>query len=193
MRTMTFLTLTLLLLLSCFVPTVLGQESVRAYGHYCPSECGPFVPLVTTPSVSLETVSPDPAGARNATAGLIAGATNSTLSEVSGNTSSVYTAPVWYSGGGTPLVDPAVNSSVGTMRPGRFETIRREPEVHERKTEAQAWTYIASSEPGVHALESASSATGVKPAKHSFTNEDVQQQNEKNGYVHYDSKTEKIQ
>jgi hypothetical protein len=193
MRTITLLTLTLLLSLTCFVSTVFGQESVRAYGHYCPSECGPFVPLVTTPSVSLETVSPDPAGARNATAGLVAGATNSTLSEVSGNTSSVYTAPVWYSGGGTPLVAPAVNSPVGTMRPGHFETIRPEPQAHERKSETQVWTYIASSEPGVHALESASSATGVKPAKHTFTNEDVQQQNEKNGYVHYDSKTEKIQ
>jgi hypothetical protein len=33
----------------------------------------------------------------------------------------------------------------------------------------------------------------VKPAKHNYTNDDVQRENDKNGYVHYDSKTEKIQ
>ena len=45
----------------------------------------------------------------------------------------------------------------------------------------------------VIALETASAATGVKPTKKNYTNEDVQQENQKNGYVHYDSKTEKIQ
>jgi hypothetical protein len=192
MRTFSLSALTLLL--SIFLSAQgFAQAPARGFGSFCSYECGPYVPLVTTPSVSLETVSPNPVGARNATAGLVAGATNSTLSEVSGNTSSVYTAPVWYSGGGMPLVTPAVNSPVGTMRPGHFEPTRREPEVRERKSEPQAWTYIASSESGVHTLESVSAATGVKPAKHSYTNDDVQQQNEKNGYVHYDSKTEKIQ
>ncbi len=65
--------------------------------------CGPYVPLVTTPSISLQTVSPSPVGATNATTGLIAGAANSTLSLVNGNTSSVYTEAVWYSGGGAPV------------------------------------------------------------------------------------------
>jgi hypothetical protein len=192
MRTFSLSTLTLLL--SIFLSAQgSAQAPARGFGSFCSYACGPYVPLVTTPSVTLETVSPNPVGARNATAGLVAGATNSTLSEESGNTSSVYTMPVWYSGGGMPLVAPAVNSPVGTMKPGRFEAIRREPEVHERKMEAQAWTYFAASETGVHTLESASAATGVKPPKHSYTNEDVQQQNDKNGYVHYDSKTEKIQ
>lgn len=192
MRTFSLSTLTLLL--SLFLSTQgFAQAPARAFGNFCSYACGPYVPLVTTPSVSLETVSPDPVGARNATAGLLAGATNSTLSEVSGNTSSVYTTPVWYSGGGMPLVAPAVNSLVGTMKPGRFEAMRPEAAAHERRAEPQAWTYIASSEAGVHTLESVSAATGVKPVKHSYTNEDVQQQNEKNGYVHYDSKTEKIQ
>ncbi len=193
MRTFSLSTLVLLLSLFVALQTGFAQEPARGFAGYCPYGCGPYLPLITTPSVSFETVSPNPVGARNATAGLVAGATNSTLSEVSGNTSSVYTAPVWYSGGGMPLVAPAVNSPVGTMRPGRFEAMHREPEVHERKAEPQAWTYIAFSEGGAHTLESVSAATGVKPAKHSYTNEDVQQQNDKNGYVHYDSKTEKIQ
>jgi len=193
----TFWLSTLTLLLSVFLSAQgLAQAPARGFGSFCSYECGPYVPLVTTPSVSLETVSPNPVGARNATAGLTAGATNSTLSEESGNTSSVYTMPVWYSGGGMPLVDRAVNSPVGTMRPGRFEAMHREPEVRPRNTEPQTWTYIASIAPpaaGEHTIESLSAATGVKPAKHTYTNEDVQQQNDKNGYVHYDSKTEKIQ
>jgi hypothetical protein len=196
MRTCSLATVTLLLSLFLAAQMSFAQEPARGFAGYCPYGCGPYLPLITTPSISFETVSPSPVGARNATAGLLAGATNSTLSEESGNTSSVYTTPVWYSGGGMPLVAPAVNSPVGTMRPGRFETMHREPEMHERKAEPQNWTYIAAvgaPEAGVHSLEAASAATGVKPAKHSYTNDDVQQENEKNGYVHYDSKTEKIQ
>src|SRR6266480_6350602 len=40
----------------------------------------PFVPLLSTPSMSFENVSPSPVGASNATAGNVAGATNATLS-----------------------------------------------------------------------------------------------------------------
>jgi hypothetical protein len=189
MRSVAVLISTLLLSLLCA-----AQSGERGIPGYCPYGCGPYVPLISTPSVSFETVSPHPTGATNATGGLVAGATNSTLSEVSGNTSSVYTEPVWYSGGGTPLVAPAVNSPIGRMRLGHPEEARRElPETHERKSEPLAWTYFTAKETGVHALESASAATGVKPAKHTYTNDDVQQENDKNGYVHYDGKTEKIQ
>ncbi len=40
----------------------------------------PFVPLLSTPSMSFENISPSPVGASNATAGNVAGATNATLS-----------------------------------------------------------------------------------------------------------------
>ena len=53
------------------------QPGPRIYGP-CVYGCGPYVPLVTTPMVSLQTVSPNPVGASNATTGLIAGATNAT-------------------------------------------------------------------------------------------------------------------
>ena len=118
MRTFSLATLTLMLSLFIAVQAGFAQEPARGFAGYCPYGCGPYLPLITTPSISLETVSPNPVGARNATAGLVAGATDSTLSEESGNTSSVYTMPVWYSGGGMPLVAPAVNSPVGTMRTG---------------------------------------------------------------------------
>jgi hypothetical protein len=176
----------------------LGQNGERGLPGYCPYACGPYVPLITTPSLSFQTVSPNPVGATNATGGLIAGATNSTLCEVSSNEDAVYTLPVWYSGGGTPLVSPAVNSPVGGMRMHAMHPENRErvqPGQHERGREAEAksWVYFASAEPSEGSLEAASAAKGVHSAKRSYTNEDVQRQNDKNGAVHYDSKTEKIQ
>jgi hypothetical protein len=145
--------------------------------------------MLTTPIVSFTTVSPNPVGATNATGGLIAGATNSTLSEVNGNTDAVYTEPMWNSGGGLPLVSPAVNSPVGGMRMIR----QRNPQAASRQREAESqWIYIARDEAGTRALEKASAA-GVKAAKRTYTNEDVEQLNQQNGTVHYDSKTKKIQ
>ena len=67
--------------------------------------CGaPYIPRLTTPEVSLQTVSAAPVGATNATYGLTAGATNGTLSNVTGNTGGTYTQPVWYAGGTTPPI-----------------------------------------------------------------------------------------
>jgi len=182
-----------LLLLSVLSFAQAGERGVRGD---CPYGCGPYVPMITTPSLSFTTISPNPVGATAATGGLIAGATNSTLSETNNNTDAVYSVPVWYSGGGMPLVSPATNSLVGGMRlNSRHPEYREENERAQRDHEAKAepWIYFASAEFGTHALEKASAATGVKPAHHDYTNQDVDQENQKNGYVHYDSKTEKIQ
>src|SRR5580704_8196513 len=91
-------TLCMILLLSGLAAaqaTVIGGTASNwapAYGVYA----APFVPLVTTPSVTLATVSPSAAGASNATFGNVAGATNATLSIVSQPPVGVYTQPVWY-------------------------------------------------------------------------------------------------
>src|SRR5271154_6057486 len=91
-------TLSMILLLSGLAAaqaTVIGGTAsnwVPAYGVYA----APFVPLVTTPSVTLATVSPSPAGASNATFGNVAGASNATLSIVSQPPVGAYTEPVWY-------------------------------------------------------------------------------------------------
>jgi hypothetical protein len=179
---------------SLLLLSVLGFAQERSIPGYCPYGCGPYVPMITTPSLSFATYSPNPAGATDATTGLIAGATNGTLSEINGNTSSVYTVPVWYSGGGMPLVDPATNSEIGSMR---MNAARREYREHmkrekgEGKVESRSWVYFASAQPGAGPL--GAGVTGTHPAKKSYTNSDVMQQNDKNGYVHYDSKTERIQ
>ena len=94
----------------CAALLVSSLALAQVPGYY---RTGPYVPLITTPSISLQTFSPAPVGARNATAGLMAGARNSTLSMNDGNTSSVYTEAVWYSGGGAPLISsPAVSLEV---------------------------------------------------------------------------------
>src|ERR1700741_4512733 len=85
-----------------------SQAGARPAPNYCAYNCGPYIPLITTPSVSFETVSSSPAGATNATGGLHAGARNSTLSLIDGNPDAVHTQVVWNSGGGSPLVSPAV-------------------------------------------------------------------------------------
>ena len=91
-------TVCLLLLLSGLAAaqaTIVGGTASNwapAYGVYA----APFVPLVTTPSVTLATVSPSAAGASNATFGNVAGASNATLSIVTPPPVGVYTEPVWY-------------------------------------------------------------------------------------------------
>jgi hypothetical protein len=186
MRALTVLSIILLMAAAAF-----GQVAQGGYAGYCPYGCGPYIPLITTPSVSFETVSPNPVGATNATGGLVAGATNSTLSEVSGNTDAVYTEPVWYSGGGSPLTAPAVNSPIGSMRMVRPET--RQPMHREHEAAAHpAWIYFSAAGQPAAAAGVASAATG-RPTKHAYSNEDVERQNQQNGAVHYDGKTEKIQ
>lgn len=164
---------------------------IPGYGY------GPIAPLVTTPMISLETVSPNPVGASNATTGLVAGATNSTVSELQGSTSSNYTEAVWYQGG-APLMAPEVNlfpEPLGRGMHGMHGMMMKEENGmmeereahHEKRAE---WTYFSGPE---YTTDVASAAKGPGPGKHSYTNDDVTRQNNNNGNVHYDSKTEKIQ
>ncbi len=171
-----------------------GQQAPtsRVYGP-CLYGCGPYIPLMTTPMISLQTVSPNPVGARNATTGLIAGATNSTLSQIEGSTSSEYTAPVWYQGGDAPLTDPQIHlypEPIGHAA----HFMRERHEMREAREEQRgAWLYFSGSEHIASATEASAAAKGMKKATHVYTNEDVERQNQNNGTVKYDSKTEKIQ
>jgi hypothetical protein len=181
--------------------------SHSGYGS-CFYGCGPFVPLLTTPEISLEQFSPNPVGASNATTGLIAGATNSTLSQIQGSTNSVYTVPVWYQGGGAPLITPEVRlypEPIGReghrMHDGMRQELRHEELREERRNEERShaeegrreearagWTYLTGPSPAAAANES----KGVRKAGHVYTNDDVTRQNDKNGTVKYDGKTEKM-
>lgn len=158
---------------------------------------GPYVPLVTTPQVSLETVSPNPVGARNATYGLVAGARNATSEVVNlGNTSSSFTEPVWYQGGGAPLIsEREVSLHVRGVKGGGMLMPHRQMGEHghmEEHAAAGAWTYLASEEMP-SAVEAASSAKSARKATRTITNQDIDAENQKTGTVKYDGKTEKIQ
>jgi len=142
--------------------------------------------------VSLQQASPNPVGASNATTGLVAGATNSTLSQVSGNTSSVYTEPVWYQGGGTPLTDPSINlwpEPIGHHTRAKYD-------MHEgygpREEARVKWTYFSGSEHTVNGMEASAAAKSAKKAGRTYTNDDVERQNQNNGNVKYKGKSEKL-
>ena len=150
-----------------------------AYGVYA----APYVPLVTTPSVTLSTVSPMAVGASNATWGNVAGATNATLSDefIAPPPAGVYTEPNWY--GPSPMEAPAV-----AMYPPP-------PPRHERKHEARerGFDFIAApreSTESVATLRAGAPSTGK--AARTYTNQDVDRQNQNNGLVKWDGKTEHI-
>jgi hypothetical protein len=205
-----FLVLTTLVLMAaaCF-----GQA--LPYPGGCYYGCGPYVPRTTTPEISLQQFSPNPVGASNATTGLIAGATNSTVSEVVGPTNSVWTVPVWVQGGGAPVLTPEVSLFPERLgheghiiherrpEPPRQEIVREEHfreehvremrEMHEREERGAKnvewtpveWGFITGPSPNAE-------ATAAPKAGHVYTNDDVKRQNDKNGNVKYDGKTEKI-
>jgi len=171
-------------------PAQMGPgQNWRGIPGFCPYGCAPYVPMLTTPMLSFATVSPNPVGATDATGGLVTGATDSTLSEVNGEAGSVYTVPVWYAGGETPVIAPLGRrmngvARPGEIRPGEKRMLRHEnllepkKEVEPSETTTEAWIYFPSQQ----------SAAG-----RTYSNADVDRMNEQNGSVKYDDKTEKIQ
>lgn len=191
---MRFLTILCAILLLSGLALSQAETPIRGYVNYCYYGCGPYVPLITTPMLSLQTVSPSPVGASNATGGLVAGATNSTLSQISVSPSSVYTQPVWYSGGTSPLLSPAVHlMPTSTMKPGRAERMEHMESMRREGEKQVAWTYFSGAEHTASAVEASAQAKGAKRAARTYTNDDVTRQNQQNGNVKYGGKTEKIQ
>jgi hypothetical protein len=170
-------TLYMILLLSGLAAaqaTIIGGTASNwapAYGVYA----APFVPLVTTPSVTLATVSPSAAGASNATFGNVAGASNATLSIVSPPPVGVYTQPVWY---GPSETEETPRESMPEGRHGQ--------RAHTFDIGVASWQ---SSESVTHLM---ASSTGSRKASRTYTNQDVDQVNQTNGTVKYGGKTEHI-
>jgi hypothetical protein len=166
-----------------------GQQPVppRIFNP-CFYGCGPYIPLVTTPMVNLQTVSPNPVGATNATTGLIAGATDSTLSQIQGSTSSEYTEAVWYQGGDAPLM----SSQIHLWREPMGYQARPMHEERGAREENGGWLYFSGSDHTASATDASSAARGFKKASRVYTNEDVERQNQTNGTVKFGGKTEKM-
>jgi hypothetical protein len=163
-----------------FSALALGQTGVRNVPSYCSNNCGPYIPLISTPNVGFETVSASPVGASNATGGLHAGARNSTLSIMDGNPDAVHTQVVWYSGGGSPLVSPAVRLPRPEPMMGMHEEHMRQME-HEHGEERPAvWTYYAGAMQTANPMEASAAAKSGRHAARTYTNADVERMNEKN-------------
>jgi hypothetical protein len=158
---------------------------IPSYGYYA----APIVPLITTPSVSLATVSPDPVGARNATWGNVAGATNATLSMVNDPPQGVYTQPVFYAPAeprAVVVIEPFVQHHE-TMHP-HHETMEMHGEHHlegHHKFDSIAG-YQAD---GIAAT--AKSSTARKASK-TYTKDDIDRMNQSTGQVKYKGKTEEM-
>jgi hypothetical protein len=152
----------------------LGQAGARGVPGYCSYGCGPYVPLVTTPNVGFETASPSPVGASNATGGMHAGARNSTLSILDGNPDAVHTQVVWYSGGGSPLVSPAVRLPHPETMMGMHDEHMMHMEHGHGEQVRQSWTYYAG-RPEMASVVTASAAAKNGPhATRTYTNQDVE-------------------
>jgi hypothetical protein len=162
-----------------FSQTVVRSNAPCVYG------CGPFIPLVTTPSVSLQSVSPNPVGASNATAGLAAGATNATLNQVPASSIAEYTQPVWYSGASTPETTPAVN-----VLP--VASILAPAEEHHHHVAMHSKGYFTGAEQTSNVVESAANAKNARHATRTVTNSDIDRVNQETGTVKYKGKTERI-
>jgi hypothetical protein len=70
--------------------------------------------------------------------------------------------------------------------------VQREVEVMKREGERPAWRYFAPSETA-SVTEATAGATGAKKAARTYSNQDVERQNQKNGEFKYDGKSGKIQ
>src|SRR5438128_6191310 len=171
-----------LLCAALFVSTLAIGQTTQIHG-YAGYGYGPYVPLITTPEISLQQMSTTPTvGASNATGGLVAGARNSTLSMTSGNVSATYTQPVWYSGGTTPLISsPSVQQPVSTQSMPMYMMHMEMGMDHERaEGGAKAWTFYSEAETA-SPVQAATSAKTGRHASRTYTNQDVDQENQKTG------------
>jgi len=163
-------------LASAQVTVISGYASNWAPGYSVYQTPGayaaPFVPLVTTPSVSIETGLPTQIGASNATAGNVAGATNATISIVAPNMSA---SPGVQS---TPEVAPRPES---------------EPSTQGAAVSTSGFELGAASfEDSVGAAQLLASRPQQRPAR-TITNDDIARLNQQNGTVQFRGKTEKIE
>lgn len=176
---MRFLSVLCVLLLLCGFAaaqaTVIGGTASNwapAYGVYL----APYVPMVTTPSVTLSTVSPSATGASNATFGLVAGATNATLSSefVGEPPVGVYTQPVWYG--------PSAGAEIGGGPRHEYRHGQKE----------RPFDFIAEGRSRMGVARPMTGSRAAGKATRTYTNQDIDRVNQGTGTVKYGGKTEHL-
>jgi hypothetical protein len=153
------------------------QAPILNYGpDYGPClACGPNIPLITTPSISLQ-APPVTVGASNATEGLVAGAANATVSTISAYPGAGYAAPIG-------LATAEFAETAASVMPAGTEL---EP-AHPRTQPNIFFTPLDQTASAGAASAEAKNLT--RRAARTYTNADIDQFNQLNGTVKYRGKT----
>jgi hypothetical protein len=122
--------------------------------------CGPFIPVVTTPSISLQSVMTSPVGASNATGGMVAGAENATVFMVPAYSGTTYTQPVWY-GAPLPLMILPRTEALAKFRTGA---------VHPSRGRV---SFFPAFEETASVAQAAAAAKNAPHAARTYTNQDI--------------------
>ena len=173
--------------MAIILPALASGQLIVSSGYAIDSPPGvyaqPFVPRLSTPSMSFENVSPSPVGATNATAGNVAGATNATLS-------------VFPAG---PVVQYPPSLALGlensSIEPGAEVEASTEAESRgEASAEARPLELgVASFQDSYGVAQLAASSRARQQAKKLYTNLDVEWMNQMTGMVKYEGKTERLE
>ena len=178
MRQLTIFCMTIIL------PALAPGQAIVSSGYVIDSPppgayAQPFVPRLSTPSMSFENVAPSPVGASNATAGNVAGATNTTLSVFPAGPVVQYPPSL------------ALGSENSTIESGAEVEARAEvtPSAETRPLELG----LASFQDSYGVAQLAASSRARQQAKRTFTNLDVERMNQMTGMVKYRDKTERVE
>jgi len=138
----------------------------------------PYVPLLSTPSMSFENISPSPVGASNATAGNVAGATNATLSVLPAGPVEQF-PPSLFLGSAESSIEAGTES--------------------ESRAEASTWTEPRPLELGAASFQDSygvaqlAAGSRARQAKRLYSNLDIERMNQMTGMVKYEGKTERLE
>ena len=173
--------------LAIILPALAAGQVIVSSGYVIDSPPGmyaqPFVPRLSTPSMSFENVSPSPVGANNATAGNVAGATNATLSVFPAGPVVQYPPSL-----ALGLENLPIESGAGVEASTEAES-RGEASTEPRPLELG----VASFQDSYGVAQLAASSRARQQAKRLYTNLDVDRMNQMTGMVKYEGKTERLE
>ena len=176
--------------LAIILPTLAAGQAIVSSGYVIDSPppgayAQPFVPRLSTPSMSFENVSPSPVGASNATAGNVAGATNATLSVFPAGPV-VQHPPSLELGPTNSSIEFGEETQLNAQAEPRTEAT---PPAETRPLELG----LASFQDSYGVAQLAASSRARQQAKRLYTNLDVDRMNQMTGMVKYEGKTERLE
>jgi hypothetical protein len=179
----------IILCITIILPALAAGQAIVSSGYVMDSPppgvyAQPFVPRLSTPSMSFENISPSPVGASNATAGNVAGASNATLS--------IFPAGAVVQYPPSLALEPA-NSSIGFQEEPELNAIESQAETTSSNEPRPLQLGLASFQESYAVAQLAAASRARQQAKHLYTNLDVERMNQMTGMVKYRDKTERVE